>query len=567
MIVRIGSRGSQLALTQSRTVAEALRRAHPGLETDITIIQTQGDRVLDASLAAIGGKGVFTREIEHALLDGRIDLAVHSLKDLPTAQPPGLALGATPPRVSWRDVLVAPRPLSLEQLEAGTVIGTSSLRRAAQLRARFPHLEVRDIRGNVPTRVRKMLDGQFAAIVLAEAGLSRLGLEPPYVCALDSAWMLPAPGQGALGLQIRAADERMATLLAALDDATTRACVTAERTLLDRLGGGCQVPLGALAERLEDGRLRLRGRVLAADASVVLECDLTGAFDAPEELGARAAEDLHARGAVELIACASRPPAAASDDQPTSEARERRVVVTRDEDADGPLSRELRACGLTPVCLPLVRTRVLANPSPFAAIAGAAPFAWTLVTSAMAVEALRAAPEAARDCLRTTRWACVGAGTAEALRALGHEADLIGTAGREELLAALAQAWPAGERAGARVLVLRGTLAPTRLADQTRAWGCDVVDLVVYETVLLAENAGLLAQLLRGGACQAVAFCSPSAVDSFAACAGDLAHGVVLGSIGATTSRQIEQAGLGPVVEAPEASFASLARRLAEALV
>ncbi len=558
MKVRLGTRGSRLALAQSQHVAEALTRAVPAIEVEVVIVQSQGDKLFDAPLSRIAGKGVFTKEIEDALMDGRIDLAVHSLKDLPTQSPPGLAVAAVPARESPWDVLVAPRPLRLVDLPAGSVAGTSSLRRASQLRARHPQLEIRELRGNVPTRIRKMLEGQYAAIVLAEAGLHRLGLQPPFAERMDPQAMLPAPGQGALGLQIRGDDRELAGHLAALDDAATSACCTAERTLLDRLGGGCQVPLGAHAEYGAGGEMTLRARVLSQDGTTVVEAVCTGPD--PVALGEQAAAELRTRGAEELIAAviesAPEPPSEIPDATPSR--REVRVIVTRDEDADGPLSRELRNRGMVPVCLPLVRTRL--HPGVFTEIDGAPVFEWVVATSANAVDALAAAPPEVRHPLQRARFASVGKATTQKLESVGFTAEVTGTAGREELLEALL---PLVE-GGARVLVLRGTLAPPRIVDALRVHGCAVTDLVVYETTRVPESAGLMGDLLRGGACHAVAFCSSSAADAFAQAQPDAPHvmkNLVAASIGGSTSETLRHHGLTPV-QAHEPSFAALAECL-----
>ncbi len=557
MKVRIGTRGSRLALAQARHVAEALARIHPDVEVETVIVQSQGDRLFDAPLSRIAGKGVFTKEIEEALLDGRTDLAVHSLKDLPTADAPGLRVAAIPPRESPWDVLVAPRPLQLGDLPAGSVIGTSSLRRASQLRARHPHLEIRELRGNVPTRIRKMLEGRYAAIVLAEAGLNRLALEPPFAAPMDADTMLPAPGQGALGLQIREQDTELAEVLAALNHEETAACCTAERTLLDRLGGGCQVPLGAFASMDEHGRITLRARVLSQDGRTTVESVCTGTD--PVALGEQAAEELKRQGADALIAkvLESAPETAAGVPGHQPAGIEPRVIVTRDEDADGPLSRELRNRGMVPVCLPLVRTRLLAG-----ALEGLAkePFHWAVLTSANAVDALSAAPEKIRQRLRDTQFACVGKGTAEGLEAAGFRPGIVGSGGREELLQVLLP------RIGgnARVLLLRGNLAPPRTAEALRAHGCEVTDLVVYETQQVPESAGLLASLLRSGDCRAIAFCSSSAADAFAELepeAPQLAGKLIVASIGESTSETLRQRGMRPVT-APEPSFVSLSECL-----
>jgi hydroxymethylbilane synthase len=245
--VVIGTRGSRLALWQTNHVADLLRAASPGLTVDIQTISTRGDRILDRPLAEIGGKGLFTEELERALRDRTIDLAVHSLKDLPVQDPDGLVVGAIPKRAKWNDALVARNSKSLDDLPRGARVGTSSLRRKAQLLHKRPDLEIVDLRGNVETRVGKVLDRkEIDAAVLACAGLERLERGDVISQVLPHDVMLPAPGQGALGVQCREDDSELRALLAKLDDADTRVAVTAERALLEGLGGGCSAPIGAL---------------------------------------------------------------------------------------------------------------------------------------------------------------------------------------------------------------------------------------------------------------------------------------------------------------------------------
>lgn len=294
MRVTIGSRGSALALWQARWIAARL--AALGHETHLEIIRTTGDRITDVPLSQVGaGKGVFTKEIEEALLDRRIDLAVHSLKDLPTETPPGLTLAAIPEREDVRDAVVG-RPLAA--LPAGARIGTSSLRRAAQLRALRRDLAVQSIRGNVDTRLGKLDGGEYDAILLAAAGLRRLGWDARIAEYLEPEAMLPAPGQGALAVETRE-DGEARRICAALDHAPTRAAVEAERALLSGLGGGCQVPIGAWG-RFAGPSLRLSAVVLQADGACALRATAGGSD--PHELGASLAATLLARGARELLA-------------------------------------------------------------------------------------------------------------------------------------------------------------------------------------------------------------------------------------------------------------------------
>jgi hydroxymethylbilane synthase len=302
--LRLGTRGSDLARWQADHVAGLLRRARPGLIIETIVITTTGDRVLDSPLAKIGGKGLFTKEIEDALLDRRIDLAVHSLKDLPTVLPDGLALAAVLSRTDPSDVWIAASGKPFAAIAPGARVGTSSLRRQAQLLHLRPDLRIDDLRGNVPTRLRKALSGEFDAVVLARAGIERLGLSSHVTEVLSSELILPAPGQGALGIETRGDDGETRLLLASLEDPATRSATGAERAFLMSLGGGCQVPIGALATPLagEVGSLRLDGLVAEPDGGTLLRGTRTGALDHPEEIGKALAEELLERGAGEILA-------------------------------------------------------------------------------------------------------------------------------------------------------------------------------------------------------------------------------------------------------------------------
>ena len=296
-MIRIGSRGSQLALWQSYYIGRLIHAQ--GHEVDIQVIRTTGDRMQEATFAEVGTKGMFTLEIEEALEAGRVDMAVHSLKDLPTELPPQFAIGATPKRVDPRDVLVSRDFASLEELPAGARVGTSSLRRRAQLRHLRADLEFIEFRGNVDTRLRKLDEGQAEAIILAAAGLDRLGktewirerLEPEVVC--------PAAGQGALGIEIRAGDEKTSAVVAFLDDAETRFATTAERTALAALGGGCQVPIGVYCRPCTIGEFEIFGVVADPDGSRVLRSRALG--EDAMALGRAVAADLLKQGAAELF--------------------------------------------------------------------------------------------------------------------------------------------------------------------------------------------------------------------------------------------------------------------------
>ena len=289
--LRIGSRGSKLALAQSEGVAADIRRLTRGAVTvSVEVFTTRGDAVLDRPLSALGGKGLFTAELEAAILEGHIDIAVHSLKDLPTDDPAGLALLAIPRRADPRDVLVGAR---LEQLKKGAVVGTGSARRRAQLLALRADLDVRDIRGNVDTRLLKQERGDFDAIVLAQAGLNRLNLRPDVTQRFDVDKFVPAVGQGALALQGREGDARIIEVVSGLSDATTTACVTAERAFLRAFGGGCHVPACAHAW-VRWRKLRFVG-LFAPEDGVVFRVERVGRPEDADTMGRTAAEELQSK--------------------------------------------------------------------------------------------------------------------------------------------------------------------------------------------------------------------------------------------------------------------------------
>lgn len=297
----IASRESALALWQARHIQSRLAALYRGTAVEIFGMTTEGDRRLDASLAKIGGKGLFVKELEEALARGHADIAVHSVKDVPMLLAPGYVLAAICERADPRDAFVSNRYAELAALPAGARVGTSSLRRECQLRARHPKLKIEPLRGNVPTRLKKLDDGQYDAVILAAAGLKRLGLEYRITRLLTPAESLPAPGQGALGIECLASRTDLVGLLAPLGHAVTARCVEAERAFSRALSGSCNVPLGAYAEP-EGGKLRLRGFVGAPDGSRTVSGELEGPADTAEALGTALAERLKAQGAADILA-------------------------------------------------------------------------------------------------------------------------------------------------------------------------------------------------------------------------------------------------------------------------
>lgn len=299
-IFRIATRQSPLALWQAQYVQQRLMAAHPGLHVELLPMVTKGDVILDTPLAKVGGKGLFVKELELAMLEGRADLAVHSMKDVPIDFPPGLGLVTICEREDPRDAFVSNRYNSIDELPQGAVVGTSSLRRQCQLSARRPDLIIRSLRGNVGTRLGKLDAGEYDAIILAAAGLKRLGLEDRIRQAMPAEISLPAVGQGAVGIECRVDDAELITLLQALNHDDTAVCVRAERAMNTRLEGGCQVPIGSFAV-LEDDQLWLRGLVGAPDGSQMVMGERRGPRDQALQMGISLAEELLNAGARDIL--------------------------------------------------------------------------------------------------------------------------------------------------------------------------------------------------------------------------------------------------------------------------
>ncbi len=298
--LRIATRKSPLALWQAKHVAARLGEAHPDLEVELVTMTTRGDKILDTPLAKVGGKGLFVKELEQGMLEGRADIAVHSMKDVPVEFPEGLHLPVILSRDDPRDAFVSNRIPAFAELPEGAVVGTSSLRRQSQIRELRPDLEIRDLRGNVNTRLAKLDNGDYDAVILASAGLKRLGMVGRLTAFLEPEIMLPAIGQGAIGVECRLDDPRVGALIAVLDDTATHTRLLAERAMNNRLGGGCQVPIAGFAT-LTGELLRLRGLVGRPDGREVVRGEVSGAAGEAEGLGASLAEELLSRGAREIL--------------------------------------------------------------------------------------------------------------------------------------------------------------------------------------------------------------------------------------------------------------------------
>lgn len=300
-IIRIATRTSPLAMWQAEHVARRLQELHPNLQIEMVGMVTRGDKILDSPLSKIGGKGLFVKELELGMLEGTADIAVHSMKDVPMEFPEGLLLPIILKREDPRDAFVSNRYQTLDELPHGAVVGTSSLRRQTQIRARYPHLQIKDLRGNVNTRLAKLDNGEYDAIILAAAGLIRLEFQSRITAYLSTEQSLPAIGQGAVGIECRRHDPRVENLLAPLRHAETTVCVRAERAMNHRLNGGCQVPVAGFAE-LQEGVLRMRGLIGFPDGSAMYRCEQHGCAVDPEALGVAIAENLLAQGGDKVLA-------------------------------------------------------------------------------------------------------------------------------------------------------------------------------------------------------------------------------------------------------------------------
>jgi hydroxymethylbilane synthase len=528
----IGSRGSDLALWQSHHIQSRLQ-AEFGIRTRIEVIRTQGDRVIDRPFVEIEGKGFFTKELEDALHDGRIDLAVHSLKDLPTEMVPDLTIAAIPGRADPRDVLLIarshhdPHETTLELVRKARV-GTSSVRRRAQLLELRPDLRVESLRGNVPTRIRRLREGMYDAILLAQAGVSRLELDVADLVALplDAAQFVPAPGQGALAIQVRESDERTRGIVGRLHDPDTAAVVVAERSLLSRFGGGCSLPLGAHIAREADE--------YAIDV-----------FYAPEEDAP--AHRMHARGpdplqlAEEAYAGIAR--GVRSEDFAL---RGTRVVVTREETPDDSLIAGLRHCGAEVIRFPTIRIVADTEPDLEARVLeNLDAYDWVLFPSANAVAHFNErVTQAGRSLPPSARIGAIGPGTAHALRAIGREPDLVPTRSiSESLLEAVRSREPNG---GRRFLVPCAREGRTVLAEGLVAAGHHVDQLPVYQTTgpgSTARDPGSLT-----GA-DFILFASPSAVKHFTEIT-DVPAGARVVTIGPVTTAEANERGVTVFAEA-----------------
>ncbi|MEZ4730617.1 MAG: hydroxymethylbilane synthase [Caldilineaceae bacterium] len=568
-LVTIGTRTSDLAMWQTNHIIDRLQAAWPGLTCRLQPFVTQGDKTLDKPLPVIGGKGLFTAELERSLLAGEIDLAVHSLKDLPVEDAPGLTVGAITSRADVRDALVARHGWTLATLPQGAVVGTSSTRRAAQLQARRPDLLIRSIRGNVDTRVRKVLNGDYDAAVLALAGLERLGLDEHITERLTLAVMLPAPGQGALAVQCRADDQAILALLAAIDEGAVRAAVTAERAFLHGLGGGCSAPVAAYAQVTEETghrQIQLQALVGSADGRQIIR--VRGAGSTAPDLGERLAKQALQEGAATLLSQKSgfdfgetsartlsraveTTGASTKGQQTASPLHTKRVVVTRPQEQSATLLDKLTALGATPLLMPTIRIEPLTDLTALDdALRASHQYGWLVVTSVNSVaivgERLCACGLTTRD-LAHLQIVAVGPATADALDQYGLTPTFVPERFTADEIAAGLQAL-IGDLSEVRILLPQAEIARQKLAEALTEQGAQVDVIPIYQTLPAPLAASALAELQQG--VDILTFTSGSTVRNFVqglSLGGltlDCLHTATIACIGLQTAAAAQELGL-----------------------
>lgn len=537
----IGSRKSKLALTQSQHVADLLRDVAPQVEVSIEVFSTRGDEILDKPLAEIGGKGLFTEELEAAMRAGRIDMAVHSMKDLPTDLGEGLCIGGVPPRETPYDAFVSGRYASLDALPQGARLGTSSLRRKAQILAMRPDLQVVDIRGNVETRIRKTTDGTVDGAILACAGITRLGRAADVRQVLPVDAMVPAVGQGALAIEVRSDDTELIELLGRISDANAWAEIVAERALLAKLEGGCQVPMGALA-RVTGDTLTLSAVVCSLDGERTIRTEVRGSVADAHAIGEEAAARLRQAGAEAIIR------------ERKSRLHQEPIVITRAAGQSDGLGEQLRQLGARVIEFPTIEIIPPEAKQPCDAYD---TFDWIVFTSVNGVEMFRARlREESFDSGRLghVKIAAVGSATDDAAKAAGFRVDLVPPEYvAESMLDALCEFEP--DLRGKRFLLPRADIARSFLPRALRDAGAVVIDLVVYRTALPRVDESAIADLLASKP-SLIVFTSSSTAKNFLTLLGRdrvevLMHSAKFASIGPITTRTAEELGM-PIAIEPE---------------
>jgi hydroxymethylbilane synthase len=554
-VIAVGSRGSALALAQARLVLEALQ--HEGYTSRIVIIETEGDR---RAADTAWGEGAFVAAIERALQDGAVDVAVHSAKDVPTDQDPKLRIAAYLPRADPRDALVVrtdAKERRLADLPSGCRVGTDSPRRTGFLLARRPDLVVHPLHGNVDTRLRRLDAGETDALVLACAGLDRMGLADRIAERLEPEIVPPAPGQGAIAVQVRCDDARMLALAAAIDDRPTRLAVEAERSFLSASGGGCRAPIGALATVVDD-ELDLLGGYASPDGARTRIARRRGPVSSGEDLGRGLAVELDSGARVPAIAGTAGP-----DGQRSST---RRVLVTRAPDQAGELVSALRDAGLDPIPVPAIAIEIEPGGGDLDDSARhLGTYAWVVISSTNGARAILKAAERVFTPFEASRFAAIGSTTRRDLERQGIDVDFQPSRSSAAVMAAELPVSP-----GDRVLVVRGNLADEELADALRARGAEVDDVIAYRTREAPESSrGLLRTATADGPIAAAVFTSGSTVRGLVS----LGHAESIDvrsfpavCIGPETATEARTAGFRILAVSPTPDSAALAAATATAL-
>ncbi|MDE1857150.1 MAG: hydroxymethylbilane synthase [Candidatus Micrarchaeota archaeon] len=538
----VGTRGSRLSGIQTELVISKLKANFPDMEFEVSVIKTEGDRKPDVPLVDLAGDGIFTKDIEDALLDRKIDIAVHSLKDLPTKIHPDLAISAITEREDPRDVLISKGNLALDDLPKGARLGTESPRRIAQLKAYRDDLEILGLRGNVDTRIRKLDSGDYDAIVIAAAGVVRLGMKDRIAQYLPTSIVIPAPGQGALAVETRRNDSELNDIIRSMDDRDTRIAVQEEREFLSRLGGGCVVPIASYAV-VRSGELFIEGMVGDDSGKRIIRGDAEKRIDLSRDIGADLAERLLAEGAYRLL----------KGEISYLPLLDKRVIVTSEEHLAEKLSAELMELGAQPVLLPSIGVRPLADFSALdAAIRGIGRYDWVVFTSGnggrFVAERFRALGMDVSE-LNRAKVAAVGPATAKSLRDANVRIDFVP---KKYLTSEIADGL--GDVSGKRILLLRADIADRRLVDALESRGAKVEQVDAYRTVPIRHSREEINGLLDRNGISHVIFTSASEVQSFAdMIGGDMSRlRASIVSIGPVTSDALYRLGMTADITAEE---------------
>lgn len=555
--IRIGTRGSQLALYQANVVKEELALKFPGLNFQIVVIKTKGDKILDVPLSKIGDKGLFTKELEIAMFDNEIDMAVHSLKDLPTSFPEGVVLGAVLKRGEVRDALISPTPRKLTELTTNDIIATSSLRRKAQLLRINKDFNIVEIRGNVNTRIRKMEEGYCTVMVMAGAGLQRLGMDSYISELIDKELIIPACGQGAIAIEIRENDNRIANLVAAINDKETLLATNAERAFLRRLEGGCQIPVGSFS-RIEGDNFEITGFISSINGNEFLKEQATGALDHAVEIAAQLADSLLQKGGREILkAIRLEDPFEKRKNLPLYG---KVFISTRAIETGDTLPDLLSAQGATLLSLPMIEINPSAlKPEDSNKFKLLESYDWLFFTSRNGVAHFFKQLidiTGGSELPAALKVAAVGTKTASELEYYGYSPTFTGKEhGSAELADEFIHAY---QPLSQKILLSLGNLADDTLKSRLGV-GNQVDRMNVYETSQPRSADPMVIKQITDGAYDLILFTSPSTFNHFASFVDtSLLGNLKIGSIGTTTSKAIREAGYEPLMTAKMSSTEGL---------